>query len=144
MPSRRQRPVDRSLTDAPLTNLERGNGKMIAKMGNPFPISAETYAEALAAALRSELGTSHRAIKTLRHWTDASERTAKHWLAGSHGPNGLHLIELIRHSDYALQVVLELAQRNSSVAVVWLPALRERLLDTAELIEACLSPDRSH
>lgn len=117
---------------------------MIAKMGNPFPISAEIYAEALGAALLSELGTSHRAIKTLRHWTAASERTTKHWLAGSHGPNGLHLIELIRHSDHALQVVLELAQRNSSVAVVWLPALRERLLDTAELIDACLGPARSH
>ncbi|MNJ51919.1 hypothetical protein D3C77_472350 [compost metagenome] len=116
---------------------------MIAKMGNPFPINAETYASSLAEALRSELGTSHRAIKTLRHWTGASERTAKHWLAGSHGPSGLHLIELIRHSDPALRVVLELAQRNSSVAVVWLPALRERLLDTAELIDACLSSGRS-
>ena len=79
---------------------------MIAKMGNSFPICAQTYANAVAAALRTELGTSHRAIKTLRHWTDASERTAKHWLAGSHGPSGLHLIELMRHSDHALRQCL--------------------------------------
>ncbi|SDC01700.1 hypothetical protein SAMN05216185_101190 [Pseudomonas guariconensis] len=117
---------------------------MITKMGNSFPICAQTYAGALAAALRTELGTSHRAIKTLRHWTDASERTAKHWLAGSHGPSGLHLIELMRHSDHALQAVLELAQRNSSVAVVWLPALRERLLDVAEMIDVCLGPGSAH
>jgi len=54
------------------------------------------------------------------------------------------LVELMRHSDHALQAVLELAQRNSSVAVVWLPALRERLLDVAELIEACLGPGSAH
>lgn len=117
---------------------------MITKMGNSLPVNAETYAAALAAALRSELGTSHRAIKTLRHWTNASERTAKNWLAGSHGPSGLHLIELIRHSDLALQTVLELARRNSSVAIVWLPVLRERLLDTADMIDACLSTERTH
>jgi len=117
---------------------------MIAKMGNPFPINAEIYASAVAAALCTELGTSHRAIKTLRHWTDASERTAKHWLAGNHGPSGLHLVELMRYSEHALQAVLELAQRNSSVAVVWLPAFRERLLDVAEMIEVCLGPGSAH
>ncbi|MCY1292911.1 hypothetical protein D9M68_285780 [compost metagenome] len=115
---------------------------MVAKMGNPFPINGETYAAALADALRQELGTSHRAIKTLRQWTDASERTAKHWLAGTHGPSGFHLIALARNSDRVLQTILELAQRHSSVAVVWLPVLRERLLDTAELIDACLTPKR--
>jgi len=115
---------------------------MIAKMGISFPVSAESYSAALASALIDELGTSHRAIKTLRIWTNASERTAKNWLAGANGPSGLHLIEIMRHSDAVLHTVLELAQRRSYAAVVWLPALRHRLLETAELIDACLGPSR--
>ncbi|NIE73960.1 hypothetical protein F3J45_05805 [Pantoea sp. Ap-967] len=113
---------------------------MIAKMGISFPLSTDVYAHALASALLDELGASHRAIKTLRNWTSASERTAKNWLAGNNGPSGLHLIEIMRHSDRVLHTVLELAQRKSMVAGVLLPALRQRLLDTAELIDACLGP----
>lgn len=113
---------------------------MIAKMGNFFPISSEVYAHALASALLDELGNSHRAIKTLRNWTNASERTTKNWLAGANGPSGLHLIEIMRHSDAVLHTVLELAQRRSIVAVALLPALSQRLIETAELIDACLGP----
>ncbi|MNG87818.1 hypothetical protein D3C79_466360 [compost metagenome] len=113
---------------------------MIAKMGISFPISADVYAHALASALLDELGNSHRAIKTLRNWTNASERTTKNWLAGANGPSGLHLIEIMRHSDTVLHAVLELAQRRSIVGIVLLPALRQRLIDTAELIDSCLGP----
>lgn len=113
---------------------------MIAKVGNFFPISSEVYAHALASALLDELGNSHRAIKTLRNWTNASERTTKNWLAGANGPSGLHLIEIMRHSDAVLHTVLELAQRRSIVAVALLPALSQRLIETAELINACLGP----
>jgi len=113
---------------------------MITKMGIFFPISADVYAHSLATALLDELGNSHRAIKTLRNWTNASERTAKNWLAGSNGPSGLHLIEIMRHSDTVLHTVLELAQRRSAVAVTLLPTLRQNLLEAAELIDACLGP----
>jgi len=113
---------------------------MITKMGISFPISTDVYSHALASALLDELGHSHRAIKTLRNWTNASERTAKNWLAGANGPSGLHLIEIMRHSDTVLHTVLELAQRRSVVAVALLPTLRQRLLETAELIDACLGP----
>lgn len=113
---------------------------MITKTGISFPVSADVYAHSLATALLDELGNSHRAIKTLRNWTNASERTAKNWLAGANGPSGLHLIEIMRHSDTVLHTVLDLAQRRSVAAVTLLPTLRQRLLETAELIDACFEP----
>ncbi|MDF3928933.1 MULTISPECIES: hypothetical protein [Pseudomonas] len=115
---------------------------MIAKMGNSFPLTAESYSAAVASALSSELGLSHRAIKTLRNWTNASERTTKNWLAGTNGPSGLHLIAIMRHSDKVLSTVLELAQRKSHLTAVFLPALKERLIQTAELIDASIGSDR--
>ena len=54
---------------------------------------------AIAAALREELGSTHQAIKTVMHWTGASESAVKTWLAGSHGPSGEHLVALGRSSE---------------------------------------------
>src|SRR3546814_16509355 len=78
---------------------------MFPKKGN-FSLSGHDrengstrYAVMIAQALRGELGSSHRATKTLMRWTGASERTAKHWLAGHHGPGGGHLIALLRESE---------------------------------------------
>lgn len=63
-------------------------------------------ASAISLALRSELGGSNRAVKTIGQWTTANERTIKNWLAGTSGPRGQHLIDVIRHSDAALSAVL--------------------------------------
>lgn len=41
------------------------------------------FGQALAAALKSELGSTHQAVKTVMRWTGASERTVKHWFAGA-------------------------------------------------------------
>lgn len=57
------------------------------------------YRLEIAAALKRELGGSHQAVKASMNWTSVSERAAKNWLAGAHGPAGEHLIELMRHSD---------------------------------------------
>lgn len=111
---------------------------MFTKMGNKFPHPGQHYAAALSDALHRELGQSHRAIKTLRQWTDADERTVKHWLAGTHGPSGAHLITLVQHSDTVLETILHLAQRRSTRAMMSLPVLRERLVETLELLDACL------
>ena len=70
---------------------------MFPKTGNklhPRRLDSRTYARAIADALRTELGQSHRATKTLMKWTGASERTVKNWLSGAYGPSGDNLVQL--------------------------------------------------
>ena len=95
---------------------------MFPKTGNYFPNgggsgrASVSYPVAIAAALKSELGNSHRAVKTVMRWTGANERTVKNWFAGKRGPRGEHLIGLIRHSNGVLESVLRLAGREQIVA----------------------------
>jgi hypothetical protein len=97
---------------------------MIPKKGKVFPVGAKTsvaaeaYAVDIGTALRGELGDTHQAIKKLVRWTGANERTVKNWLSGRVGPNGSHLVRLVRHSDAALQAFLGLAQRPSLFSAV--------------------------
>ena len=92
---------------------------MFPKMGKTFSDDDEgkvdllKYQVAISAALKQELGGSHRAIKTVMRWTGVSERTAKNWLAGSHGPAGEHLMELMRHSDEVCVAVYRLSEREN-------------------------------
>ncbi|HEY7130105.1 MAG TPA: hypothetical protein VH332_10555 [Nitrospira sp.] len=71
---------------------------MLSKKGKKFPnqdgkgSTSLGYAVAIAAALRAELGETHQATKTVMRWTDACERSAKNWIAGTRGPAGEHLI----------------------------------------------------
>ena len=89
-------------------------GTVVPKTGTNVPREADVadYRSAIAAALRDELGLTHRAIKTLMRWTGASERAVKYWLAGERGPSGVHLIALARHSDIVFHMVLMLANRQ--------------------------------
>jgi pyocin large subunit-like protein len=95
---------------------------MFPKKGNYFPNGTRTakgkvsYPAAIAAALRAEVGDSHQAVKTVMRWTGANERTVKNWLAGRRGPRGEHLLDLIRHSNAALEIVLQLAGREQIIA----------------------------
>ena len=116
---------------------------MITKMGNTFPRDEANlqYANAVAYALRLELGPTHRAIKTLRQWTNANERTAKHWLAGTHGPSGYHLVMLAQHSDKVLQTFLCLAHRRATLATSTLPSLRDKLMETLALLNDSLQTE---
>ena len=75
------------------------------------------YAEALAAALRTEFGDTRSAAKTVMRCTGAGERTVKTWLGGVSGPNGEHLIRLICHSDVVFALVL--ARSGRARADVW-------------------------
>jgi len=95
------------------------------------------YRLEIAAALKRELGGSHQAIKVSMNWTGASERTAKNWLAGTHGPAGEHLIELMRHSDEVAETVLALCDRSEVCLSLKLAILRTtlvRMLTTADEI----------
>ena len=93
---------------------------------------------AVAYALRKQLGTTHQAVKIVRRWTGAGERTVKNWLAGISGPSGQHLVDLIRHSDDVLTVLLLLAGRQHTVAAQNLVGVRNKLLETVEQIDASL------
>src|SRR5258708_40011974 len=97
---------------------------MFPKKGNVFPKQDNRgkapieYAEVVSAALRIELGDTHRAIKTLMRWTRASERTAKNWLSCERGPSGHYLIQLIRESDAVLHGILFAAGRHEVLAAI--------------------------
>jgi hypothetical protein len=77
---------------------------MLPKKGIVFPNGENLgpYPMAIAYALKSELGSTHQAVKIVMRWTGAGERTVKNWLAGFSGPCGQHLVNLIRNSDGVL------------------------------------------
>ena len=70
-----------------------------------------SYPEMVSSALRSDVGDTHRAIKTVMRWTGASERAVKNWITGVSGPNGQHLLHILRRSDVMLQMVLAASRR---------------------------------
>ena len=110
---------------------------MFPKTGNEFPRQPRgpggggEFGRAIAAALVGELGLTHRAVKTVMRWTGANERTVKHWFAGTHGPNGQHLIALARHSD-AVVVYFLLAAGRPSLSSESALTVRGQLHDLVE------------
>jgi hypothetical protein len=94
------------------------------------------FEKAVAAALKSELGSSHQAVKTVMAWTGASERTVKHWLAATHAPSGRHLIALARHSNAVMTYIVAATGRHSLLIGIQLPELRSKLFETIELIDS--------
>lgn len=114
---------------------------MLPKKGNKLPQGGRgsndgvDFNGAIAAALRKELGSTHQAVKTIMHWTGASESAVKTWLAGSHGPSGEHLLALVRNSDEVLQVFLLLADRNKHLLAISLADLRSHLVATIECLD---------
>ncbi len=120
---------------------------MFPKKGNVFPkadgeVRPEVnYRQTIAVALRRELDGTHRAVKTTMRWTGASERAAKNWIAGSHGPSGEHLISLLRHSDEVLIGLLTLAGRGEAIVALRLVEMRDRLDEIRQLIDVALDGD---
>ena len=97
-----------------------------------------SFSREIASALQSELGSTHQAVKTVMRWTGTSERTVKHWLAGTHGPSGHHLVQLIRNSDEVLKALLQLAGRRGDLPGYRVNEIRSHL--TAAL--DCLKPQK--
>jgi hypothetical protein len=122
---------------------------MFPKTGKKFlrdaALPAPTYAALIAEILRTELGNSHQAHKTLMRWTGANERTAKNWLSGSNGPSGEHLLHLMRNSDRVFEFVLKLSQRPAVLSNRRLTEIRDCLLTTADLLSEIIElQDRPH
>ncbi|TGP51496.1 hypothetical protein EN873_17730 [bacterium M00.F.Ca.ET.230.01.1.1] len=117
---------------------------MFSKTGTLVPKSRKgagsPYAAAIATALRSELGTSARATKTVMHWTGASGRAAKYWLSGGRGPDGWHLVLLAKNSDAVLHCLLKMAGRDEYELVVELGAVKAALLRAIAMIDALIAP----
>ena len=108
---------------------------MLPKAGKELPMDrGDLYAQTIALALRTELGDTHRAIKTLMRWTGASERTAKNWLTGACGPKGEHLVSLTRNSPAVLEAFLLMSGRPHTVVAKRLSEAREKLVEILELV----------
>jgi len=122
---------------------------MFPKKGNYFPGGTGpgkdkvSYPAAIAAALRAELGDSHQAVKTVMRWTGANERTVKNWMAGRRGPRGEHLLALIRHSNGALEIILQLAGRGDLIAARTLLDARGALAEMLALIDSWMNGEGS-
>jgi hypothetical protein len=114
---------------------------MFRKEGRRFPGASNDggYAGAIADALRTELGQSHRATKTLMKWTGASDRTAKNWLSGCCGPSGGHLVQLARESDTVLAAVLALSGRHRHMLGADLLSIRAGLASALVAVDQLLA-----
>lgn len=114
---------------------------MFPKKGKVFPGGNDrendttAYPELIAGALRSELGNSHRAAKTVMRWTGASERTVKHWLAGRHGPGGEYLVVLMSESDAVFDAILEAAGRHGAVIAARMLAAHGTMAEVMAMVE---------
>jgi hypothetical protein len=111
-------------------------------MGNSFlqvngaGVRKTAYAAAISEALRSELGESHRAIKTIMRWTGSTERTVKNWIAGTNGPSGEHLVVLARHSTAVMIAFQQLSGRTSADGTA--SQVRQKLMEALDLLDGTL------
>lgn len=110
---------------------------MFPKTGNKLHPGQEelAFAAMMSEALVEELGSTHQAVKTAMRWTGASERSVKHWLAGTHAPRGLHLLGLMRHSDEVLRRLLIASGRREALIAVEAGGLRRKLTETIAFID---------
>ena len=121
---------------------------MLHKKGNSFHrecegrVSASEYRQAISDALSQELGGAGSAAKVTMRWTGASDRTVKNWISGSYGPTAEHLIELMRHSDTVLAVVLKLAGRDEAMTTERFRRVKEELADVLTMLDViCATED---
>ncbi|MBA4173566.1 hypothetical protein [Sphingobium fluviale] len=93
---------------------------MLPKKGRKLPAwegalaSRQAYAEVIANLLRKEHGDTHRAVKQLMRLTDASERSAKHWMAAQHGPDTVFFLRLVATSPVIRAFVLGIIESQQS------------------------------
>jgi hypothetical protein len=123
-------------------------GKKSHKTGEKLPSKlmrkrqARIYAEAVAEVLKGELQAPGLSTKTIMNWTNAGERTVKGWIAGSNGPRGECLVELMRSSNCAFERVLSMSGRGHVVIDYRLIQLKAQLLELVSTIDAILSSSK--
>ena len=119
---------------------------MFPKTGNKLPSdsSEQAFAGMMSEALVEGLGQTHQAVKVAMRWTGASDRSVKHWLAGTHAPRGMHLLGLMRHSDEVLRRLLIAAGRNDMLIMLELDMVRAKLVETLEFIDRLHPTNSTH
>ena len=119
---------------------------MFPKTGSKLPSdsSEQAFAGLMSEALVEGLGQTHQAVKVAMRWTGASDRSVKHWLAGTHAPRGMHLLSLMRHSDEVLRRLLIAAGRNDMLIMLELDMVRAKLVETLEFIDRLHPTDSKH
>lgn len=105
---------------------------MVPKSGTRLPktrppLSDGGLAAIVGSALRSELGASRRATKTVMAWTGVSDHAARAWLNGRTSPSGVHLLVLAAHCEPVMTAVLELTGHADVALTIELEAVEKRL-----------------
>jgi hypothetical protein len=75
-------------------------------------ITANSYAHAIACALRDSYGESTSAAKEIANDIGAGIGTVRKWLAGENGPSGEHLLKLMATRDEVWASVLSMTERD--------------------------------
>jgi hypothetical protein len=94
-----------------------------------------SFAQVVAAAMRSEWGATPSARKEVGRIARANERAVRNWFEGRNGPSGENLVSLIRHSDAVLESVLMLSGRHELVHAAGLFSLRDQLKQLVDAID---------
>jgi hypothetical protein len=71
----------------------------------------------------------------------ACERTVKNWFAGACGPNGDHLVAIIRHSGSAFEAVMLRAEPHEVATAKMLVEVPDALATMLEIIVDMTAPD---
>lgn len=97
-------------------------------------IGSGRFARIVADALNREFGGAH-AIKRVVGLTQANERAVKNWFLAKNGPDGAHIVTLMRHSDEVLETLLILAGRKELLTAKKLLDARNKLEQMFKLID---------
>lgn len=87
------------------------------------------FVDEIASALLRSLGDSRAGVKSVAAWTGANEKTVKNWFSGKYGPNGEHLVSLVRHSDEVLSTFLTIAGREDLMVAKKLAAAEHAIIE---------------
>lgn len=111
-------------------------GTKVPKLANPA--SREEFAQAIGAALRSELGSSRRATKSVMGWAGVSDRTARTWLQGAGCPDGFHLVALSANCPAVMILVLQFAGHRNVIVSVELRRVEAALASAMRAVQELL------
>lgn len=113
--------------------LRSDSGRSFLRQRRPEP--DQSFAEAIADALRREFGGTPGAVKNVVRLTRANERAVRNWFEAKNAPSGENLVILMGRSDEVLEAVLRLADRHDLVVARKLSAAREKLEEMLAMID---------
>jgi len=118
------------------------SGKTFSRSSGTVPESdGYDFTTVIAETLREAFGGTARSVKTVMAYTGAGEHTVKNWFEGKSAPNGENLVELMRHSDEVLEVLLMIAGREDILAGKLLVDARDKLVEMLEIIDQLQADD---